>query len=152
MLSSNIKKIAKLIRMLGSSNEGEVLNSVRLIGNILSKSGENFNDFADYVESVPKWAKDMANEEKLRTQEKTSRNHGGAYNNTFIRDCQEIMQLARDSLSTIELKFITDVLKRFETNPRYQLSQKQTDWIHLIYNRYIAKTEPTQSHTSSPPW
>src|SRR5262245_38313276 len=43
-------KIAKLVRMLGSDNDGEVVASARAIGRMLEASSLDFNDLGDAVE------------------------------------------------------------------------------------------------------
>jgi flagellar biosynthesis regulator FlbT len=41
------EKVTKLIRLLASDKDGEVLNAVRSIDRLLKKHGKSFNDLAE---------------------------------------------------------------------------------------------------------
>jgi hypothetical protein len=45
------KKVASLVRMLGSDHEGERLNALRMLGRALQSQSRNFNDLGDDIET-----------------------------------------------------------------------------------------------------
>ena len=120
-MADDLDKVAKLIRLLASDKEGEVLATVSALRRVLSRAGRTFNDLANLVEN-PNIAKAAASAPK---------------ENWYVQYGNEILTKAHDRLKDRELKFVKDIIVRFNINPRYEMSEKQAKWLAFIYQYYV---------------
>ena len=102
--------VAKLIRLLSSDRDGEVVASVRAMRRVLAAAGLSLHDLADAIE-LP---------------DQTS--HGGKFDDwrVMAKACARCPHL----LSEREISFV-----RTMTRWRGKPSRKQSEWLQAIYDR-----------------
>jgi hypothetical protein len=115
-------KLAKLLPMLSSDNDGEVVATVRVIDRTLQSSGVDFHILAKLVtepKTVVVWAGPEWDEEPVpqswRDLARWCRDHDGG------------------RLSTAERKFVTDMALRLVLSGKPTV--KQAAWLRAIYAR-----------------
>jgi hypothetical protein len=116
---------AKLIRLLASEIDGEVLAAVRALGRALKESGCDFHDLASIVEA-PSTAPSARAEADLR-------NHfGGDDGETELR-WQRMVDACTDQLGRFtsrEWQFL-QTMQRWHGRP----TQKQLGWLVAVFER-----------------
>ena len=148
-----LDKIEKIFRMLSSTADGEVLNAVYAIRNILLQQNKNMSDLSNYLfskarefnyedlikERMKQAERDMQRENAKKQQEgytkqKTPTERTVKHKNMckFLIDMPLIM-------TTWESKFISDILER-QLSKGYGLSDKQEACLDKIYNEYRRKS------------
>jgi hypothetical protein len=102
--------LAKLIRMLSSDRDGEVIASIHAMRRVLASVGLSLHDLADAIE-LP--------------------NRASQYDD-YADDWRVMASCARHShlLSEREISFVT-TMTRWRGNP----SRKQAEWLEAIYDR-----------------
>jgi hypothetical protein len=100
--------VGKLLRLLSSSNDGEVLASARALGRVLGSVGLSFHDLADAIELRDRRNDDVGD---WRAIAKACARHS-------------------DLLSTRELLFVM-TMTRWRGHP----TRRQSDWLQALYDR-----------------
>lgn len=109
-------KLGKLLRLLASDKDGEVVAAARAITRTLRAEGQDIHALADVVERIP-----LAPQKETRSPpDKPS----------DWRTMRSFCLKHQNQLSTRELEFITS-LGRW----RGKLTPKQSDWLQAIYER-----------------
>jgi hypothetical protein len=115
-------RLKKLLLMLSSDREGEVVNAARLIGSTLQDAGHDWHDLAGaLVDSA------------ARSQPKPSPPPRGSHHDSGTVDWREARDFClqhRNLLRGRELEFVTDL-----TRWRGSLTEKQQGWLSAIYQR-----------------
>jgi hypothetical protein len=144
-------KIARLIGLLGSDYEGEIINAARAIRQLLESKGLTFADLKQTVEkpalpAVPEpreRRRDWDEEEDERRRERQRR----AWDEEVERRRAEQQQrndvivearaILRHSLRLLphELKFVKQMLAQAEFTRR-AMTEKQANWFAYLVSRY----------------
>jgi hypothetical protein len=117
----DLSRLKKLLLMLSSSSEGEVVNAARLIDSTLRDAGSDWHDLAGTLTSRP------------RPNHQPPPRDDGPLDWRQQRDfCLEHRRLLRGR----ELDFLTDLI-----HWRGLLTDKQASWLAAIYQRLRRTTE-----------
>lgn len=117
-LATIAPRLAKLLLMLSSSRDGEVLNAARLITNTLKNSGADWHDLAANLTAPP-----------TKTQTKKQRDDDDSGDRDW-RAMRTFCEKRSDFLNVREKEFIADI-----EHWRGELTQKQQHWLCSIYAR-----------------
>jgi hypothetical protein len=133
----NAEKIGKLLKMLSSSNDGEVVNAARAIMRTLAQEGADIHELAERVEG-----RKLSQAEMQRIYDKAYRDGKDAAAvdvgfrsvdpPSFYAMACEIMHRSEARLSPKELQFIDDMVRWCA---RREPSERQAKWLHSIYCR-----------------
>jgi hypothetical protein len=133
----NVEKIQKLLRLLSSTSDGEVVAAARAILRTLAQEGTDIHELAERVEG-----RKLSQAEMQRIYEKAfadGRESGAAaadFNNvggpSFHAMACEIQHKADGRLSPKERDFVDDMVRWCA---RREPSEKQAKWLHAIYCR-----------------
>jgi hypothetical protein len=113
-----IEKLQKLIPMLSSENDGEVLATVEAIKRLLKASGKDLHDFAGMLSISP--ANDNVPEPSVPLEPDD------------LEMANYCVEFGMKMMSQRECEFVTSLPDKIY---RYGLSQKQSDWLLSIYTR-----------------
>jgi hypothetical protein len=146
-MSTLEQSIAKLIRMMGSSNENERVVAMRKLGNLLAENGVSFTDLGDAVErlatgGLEESVMQRCFDEGRRTEREElecrraegealiGKHPDGSYNwPAILNFCQREHTRIRDQKSA---DFIADIAPRLLYSGR-EPSLKQGEWILGVF-------------------
>jgi hypothetical protein len=131
----NAEKIGKLIKMLSSTNEGEVVAAARAILRTLAQEGTDIHELAERIEGRKLSQAEMqriydrafADGRKSLAAAADFSNVGGP---SFHAMACEIQHKANGRLSLKEKDFVDDMVRWCA---RREPSEKQAKWLHSIY-------------------
>jgi hypothetical protein len=128
----NADRVGKLIRMLSSSNDGEVIAAARALMRTLESEGSDIHDLAARVEGGGKLS--PAQRERIYEQTRREAQKAATANAlpTFYDMAVEIEHKANGGLSEKERAFVADMVRWCA---RREPSEKQGKWLHSIYRR-----------------
>jgi hypothetical protein len=117
--------LAKLIRLLASEIDGEVLAAVRALGRALKQSGCNFHDLASIVE-VPSTAPSARAEADLR-------NHFGGDDGETELPWQRMVNvcIGHPGCFTSKERQFLQTMQRWRGTP----TRKQLNWLLALFER-----------------
>lgn len=130
----NVEKIGKLLKLLSSDNDGEVVATARAILRTLDAEGTDIHELAEHVEG-----RKLSEAEMQRIYDQAYRDGRNAaaadvgFGNvgpSFYEMACEIQHKADGCLSLKERDFVDDMV-RWCT--RREPSQKQAKWLHSLY-------------------
>ena len=133
----NVEKIQKLLRLLSSPNDGEVVAAARAILRTLAQEGTDIHELAERVEG-----RKLSQAEMQRIYDQAFRDgkDAAAVNASFstvggpsfYEMACEIKHKANGRLSPKERDFVEDMIRWCA---RREPSEKQAKWLHAIYCR-----------------
>jgi hypothetical protein len=132
-------KIGKLIRMLSSDKDGEVMGAVHALRRTLSSAGTDLHALADAIGGGKKFSEADAAEIYLRGLEEGRRQaarNGGFHSvgeptwHEIALECQKRNDVLR---GPAEREFVSDMVRRTVHGGR--LTEKQEKWLRDIYAR-----------------
>jgi hypothetical protein len=129
----NADKIGKLLKMLSSSSDGEVVAAARALLRTLESEGSDIHDLAARVESGGKLS--PAERERIYEQARRDTKKEATVNNavpSFYDMACEIQHKANGRLTPKEQGFVDDMARWCA---RREPSEKQAKWLHSIYCR-----------------
>jgi hypothetical protein len=114
--------LGKMFGMLGSDHDGEVLAAVSAIKRRMDLCKVTFGDLANMIagENVS---------ERIIYVERDS---------PLAEMAEVILENGRDALSPREKQFVEQMLSRFQVNPDFSMSDKQTNWFTSLHSRFVA--------------
>lgn len=118
----NKERLAKLLRMLSSNHDGEVLAAVRALDKALKAAGKSFNDLAEILSGKVVFV-------EAPKEINASRHYRDA--------CKWL--LVQEGLTDKEESFIKDMERRFKFDIDFKPSPKQAAWFTLIVKRLAEK-------------
>lgn len=107
-------KIGKMIGLLGSDHDGEVLAAARAIGNILASQKMTFGDLVRLI---------VGNQLQVSVK------------NEVVMIAESILE-NEIMLKENEARFVRDVLARSKAWPKRKLTEKQAAWLNFLYAKY----------------
>jgi hypothetical protein len=131
----NTDKISKLIKMLSSSSDGEVVNAARAILRTLQAEGTDIHELAERVEGRKLSQAEMQRIYDKAFQDGKSAAAASTGSNpvevpTFYSMACEIQAKANGRLNPKEQGFIDDMVRWCALR---EPSEKQAKWLHSIY-------------------
>jgi hypothetical protein len=141
----NKERLAKLIRLLSSNVDGEVLAAVAAIERALKSSGKSWHDLAETI--VDKIIIFEVQKQAVETN---------SIANNYIEAAKWLLEKDKD-LKIYEREFIFAMKQRFEFDENFKPSQKQINWFTMIVQRFTPGTsqwkaqQTAQQKTSSTP-
>lgn len=129
----NAEKIGKLIKLLSSSNDGEVVAAVRALQRTLEADGMDIHDLAKRVEARSSTEMQVIYEKAFREGKDAAAAEAGFHNvdgPSFYQMACEIQHKANGRLTPKEQGFIEDMVRWCA---RREPSEKQAKWLHAIY-------------------
>jgi hypothetical protein len=140
------ERLMKLVRMLSSPNDGEVLNAARALERTLKANGHSFHSLAGAIAGqiveVTKVVERVVEKEKIveveveRIVERVVQVEVDHSCETWIRVGRGLLKSGR--LAMHEQQFVEDMVRRFELWPEFQPSPKQVHWFAKLYRRCAA--------------
>jgi hypothetical protein len=132
----NTDKVTKLIKMLSSSNDGEVVASARALLRALAADGCDIHDLAKRIESggggiSPAERSGIYEQERQRARAQAQQETAAARPSFYQMAC-EIQHKENGSLSEKERGFVADMVRWCA---RREPSEKQANWLHSIYRK-----------------
>lgn len=118
----NKDRLAKLLRMLSSNHDGEVLAAVRALDRALKAAGKSFNDLAETLSGKVVFV-------EAPKELSLSRHYREA--------CKWLLD--QEGLTEKETIFIKDMERRFKFDIDFKPSPKQAAWFTLIVKRLAEK-------------
>lgn len=128
------EKLAKLLRLLSSEIDGEVLSAVRAIERTLKANGKSFHDLADAIV------------DKVIVFEIEKVIEGNHLAKNYI-DAAE--WLLKQSLKPHEADFVRDMKRRFEFSADFTPTQKQSGWFTILVKKHSGEAIWQQPKTTS---
>jgi len=140
-----IDKLGKLLRLLGSNRDGEILGTVAALQRTLQGAGADWHDLAENIGKVngAKFTEEDAKEiyaagvQDGRSAAEAERGVGfhnvddeGPPWHAIAQECAQHLDQLRDER---ERQFVQDMVRR--TVHRGRLSEKQAKWLRDIYTR-----------------
>jgi hypothetical protein len=122
MLSSIAPRIGRLVRLLASDKDGEVLAAARAIGRTLASAGQDFHALAEAVENAP---------HAVAPHAASTRDEPDDLNWKAV--AKEL--LADGKLSPREWEFVNHM-----TRWRGRPTEKQRNWLHALLDRELEDT------------
>jgi hypothetical protein len=110
-------RIGRLIRLLGSDQDGEVVAAVRALGRTLAGAGEDFHSLADAVESSAIETRPLRRPENWRTSARWLINSGAR-------------------LTPKERAFVNQM-----ASWPYEPSERQSQWLEALIERATCQRE-----------
>jgi hypothetical protein len=122
-------KLIKLVRLLSSDKDGEVLGAVAAIERTLKSNGLSFHDLAELLSDKIIEVVRTKVVERVVEVDRTQRD--------WIEGATELLKV--DGLAKHERTFVEDMKRRFELKPQFEPSQKQAHWFADLYRKHIQK-------------
>jgi len=137
MLADMNEKIGKLIKLLSSPNDGEVVAAAHALMRILAQEGTDIHELADRVGGRKLSQAEMQRiyDEAFRRGRDAAAADGGFHNTegpSFHEMACEIQHKANGRLTPKEQDFVDDMVRWCA---RREPSEKQAKWLHAIYCR-----------------
>jgi len=117
------ERLSKLIRLLSSDKDGEVLASVRAIERTLKAHGKSFHDLADAIVG-----------KVLLMEIRTTVVKKSPLDSIWVEACDAL--ISGGKMNDVEQKFVVDMYNRFKFNPDFQPSRKQAEWFRSIVQKH----------------
>lgn len=135
-------KIAKLIALLSSSHDGEIINAARALGRALKAEGKDWNDLAAAVQRgwpVPATQSPPARPASQQKAASTRTYRDGEYNELkdMVGELSEHARKNRRYMTIKDTNFIDDMKFRFEAYPDPMLTDAQIALIRVMYRRHV---------------
>jgi hypothetical protein len=135
-------KIAKLVLMLSSPTDGEILNAARMLGQALKREGLDWHALAKHVENITAPKKQPRQPPpQYRDQVKPGRVHPDIDTDMcrdMIYELGRYVSKNRRNMSIRDTNFIEDMSFRFSNfKGRVTISPAQNDFISSLYDKYI---------------
>jgi hypothetical protein len=115
-------RLKKLLLMLSSERDGEVVNAARLIGSTLQNAGHDWHDLAGALVDPA-----ARSQPKPRPAPRDDHHNSGSID---WREARDFCLQHRNLLRGRELEFVTDL-----THWRGSLTEKQASWLTAIHRR-----------------
>jgi hypothetical protein len=136
MLAVNTDKITKLIKMLTSPNDGEIVAATRALMRTLESEGHDIHDLAKRIESggggiSPADRARIYEQERQRARQEAQREAEAAGPSYYQMAC-EIQRKANGRLRENEQTFVADMVRWCA---RREPSEKQAKWLDSIFCR-----------------
>jgi hypothetical protein len=141
----NTDKVTKLIKMLSSSNDGEIVAAARALMRTLEADGNDIHDLAKRIESgggggispaerarLYEEALQRARREARREAEREAATRTADTVPSFYQMACEVQRKENGSLTEKERGFVADMVRWCA---RREPSEKQAKWLHSIYCR-----------------
>lgn len=119
------ERLKKLIRVLSSDKDGEVIAAVKAIERQLKWANLSFHDLADMLTARIVEAIRVRVVEIDRTQR------------DWIEAADKMIESGK--LKTAEWEFVTDMKRRFTLKPGFEPTEKQMYWFADLYKRYVGE-------------
>jgi hypothetical protein len=133
VLVVNTDKVTKLIKMLSSSNDGEIVAAARALMRTLESEGSDIHDLAKRIESSggisPAERSRIYEQERQQARQQTQRETAEPGPSFYQMAC-EIQHKDNGSLTAKERGFVADMVRWCA---RRKPSEKQAKWLHAIY-------------------
>ena len=137
------ERLAKLVRVLSSDKEGEVVAAATAITRVLKENGHDIHTLADLITNRRNEASPEAIQRAYRTGFKDGLRHDEGNDGddaddrhvTAWRDMAKFCVARSDRLKTYERDFVTQMLRW--TALGREPSAKQARWLDYIYTRLI---------------
>jgi hypothetical protein len=130
----NIEKIQKLLKMLSSPNDGEVVNAAHLLTHVLKEGGADIHELAARVEGLSEAEMKKLYDAGFRDGKKntvaTTTEFTDVGKPSFYSMACEIQHKANGQLSPKEQGFVDDMVRWCALR---EPSEKQAKWLHSIY-------------------
>jgi hypothetical protein len=133
----NVEKIQKLLKLLSSNNDGEVVAAARAIMRTLEAEGADIHELAERVEGRKLSPSEMQQiyDTAFRRGRDAAAADGGFHNTegpSFYEMAREVMRKEDGRLSPKERDFVDDMVRWCA---RREPSEKQAKWLHTLYCR-----------------
>lgn len=125
-------KLMKLIRLLSSDKDGEVLAAVRGIERILKSEGKSFHELADVLAGKIVEVTKVVERVRVERVEVTVEVEHSCEEWIWAAD----QLIATEKLAGHELNFVRDMGMRFKLHPNYVPSPRQIKWMVDLLNRH----------------
>lgn len=131
----NKEKLQKLIKLLSSPNDGEVVAAARAILRTLEADGTDIHDLAERVGGRKLSQAEMQRiyDEAFRRGKSAATAAAGFHNTdgpSFYEMALEIQQKGDGRLNQKERDFVDDMVRWCA---RWEPTEKQAKWLHVIY-------------------
>jgi hypothetical protein len=135
VLEVNTDKVTKLIKMLSSPSDGEIVAAARALMRTLESEGNDIHDLAKRIESnggriSPAERSRIYEQERQRARQQAQRETAKAGPSFYEMACE--IQRKEGSLTERERGFVADMVRWCA---RREPSDKQAKWLHSIYCR-----------------
>jgi hypothetical protein len=127
MSSSDPDRLVKLVRVLSSDKDGEVLGAVRAIERILKSNGFSFHDLAESLAGRILEVVKVEIVEKEVVVDRTQKD--------WIEAADKLMGCIK--LTPRELEFVSDMRTRFRLKPEFEPTQRQMAWFADLYKKHV---------------
>jgi hypothetical protein len=123
-------RLKKLLLMLSSDRDGEVVNAARLIGSTLQDAGRDWHDLAGALTAAAPQTRPKQPPPPPRDDHHGDGDDHHGSRTIDWRDARDFCLKHRGRLRGRELEFCTDL-----THWRGSLTEKQASWLTAIYRR-----------------
>lgn len=108
--------LGKMVGLLGSDHDGEVIAAARKIRSLLESKKLSFGDLVALVTGeLPAYALEPVNELALMAESILE-------NSAMMRDH--------------EIRFVQDIRARARARPKFRMTEKQASWFSYLYARF----------------
>jgi hypothetical protein len=135
LAAMNVEKIQKLIRLLSSPNDGEVVAAVHALQRVLREEGGDIHELATRIEGLSEAEMKKLYDAGFEQGKKSTAAATPDFSNvgpSFHEMACEIQRKGDGSLSPKETGFVDDMVRWCA---RREPSEKQGKWLHAIYCR-----------------
>jgi hypothetical protein len=129
----NTEMVKKLLKMLSSPNDGEVVNAAHLLIRVLKEGGADIHELAARVEGLSEAEMKKLYDAGFRDGKKnavTTTEFTDVGKPTFYSMACEIQHKNNDRLSEKESNFVDDMVRWCALR---EPSERQAAWLHAIY-------------------
>jgi hypothetical protein len=134
-------KLARLLGLLGSDFDGEIINAARAIRQLLESKGLTFADLKQTVEkpTLPAVREERHDRRHDWETEREEERHQRERREQRVRD--EVIAMARailrhrENLQQHELKFVKQMLTQ-ATVTKLAMTEKQARWFTFLFSKY----------------
>lgn len=137
---NDLAKIEKIFRMLGSTHDGEILNAVYAIRNVLLAQNKNFSDLAKHLfKGKPDFSAFHQHYEQERP--KYDAPPRSRYDNPRTKNHKEMAEYLINmgpTMTNWESTFVSDIMEKNLSKMR-SLSDKQAACLERIHADYMKK-------------
>lgn len=141
------EKLVKLVVMLSSSNDNEVLNAVRMIGGHLKSMNKDWHDLGVHVASFgekPQASQGTGVPTRERPQSKPRNSPNARWSGVDISVLKDMIyelsgKVGKVRMMENEVNFINDLAYRVEIYADdISISPKQGEWVETLYKKYVS--------------
>lgn len=109
--------LGKMLGMLGSAQDGEVLAAARAVKRLLESEGLTFGDLVDLVGGAKATRREVANYDGLAGMAATILQNAGL-------------------MKAHEVAFVQSIMTRATLTPYFKMTEKQANWFSLLFDKY----------------